>query len=92
MLVAHNEIHHAPHHALEVSGNNHQIVNNHIHSVVLQTYDSGAIDNAYDGHSSGDLTWRGISSTTLGTSETSRCALGRLMLRECRLPFTSTIM
>ena len=59
VLVAHNEIHHAPHHALEVSGNNHQIVNNHIHSVVLQTYDSGAIDNAYDGHSSGDLTWRG---------------------------------
>ena len=59
ITAAHNEIHHAAHHGIEVWGNDMVMEGNDIHHVVLQTYDSGAIDNGYSGVTSGDLTWRG---------------------------------
>ena len=59
ITAAHNEIHHAAHHGIEVWGNDMVMEGNDIHHVVLQTYDSGAIDNGFSGVTSGDLTWRG---------------------------------
>jgi parallel beta-helix repeat protein len=42
-IVAHNYIHDAPHCAILFNGNDHQIENNHIERVCLDTSDAGAI-------------------------------------------------
>lgn len=78
-----NRIHHAPHQAIALDGNDHLIEGNDIHSVVWETSDAGAF---YMGH---DLTWRGNvlrsnSFRNLGTADVfgiylDDCASGTLV-------------
>lgn len=51
--IAHNLIHHAPHEAIYVRGNDHMLEFNEIHHVCQETGDAGAI------HTGRDYTWRG---------------------------------
>jgi hypothetical protein len=55
VLILHNEIHHAPHIAVNFKGNDHIIKFNHIHHVCQWANDAGAIYSSRDWGSQGNV-------------------------------------
>lgn len=53
--ASHNEIYNAPHQAIQFTGNDHVIEYNHVHHIVQQTTDSGAIYGVRDWASGGTV-------------------------------------
>lgn len=54
-VVSHNEIYNAPHMGISFSGNENLIEYNHIHDVVLQSSDAGAVYTGYSFSSYGNV-------------------------------------